>query len=153
MAKGKTVFEKEGHQPDDPNTITEHHRKPTSIGGSKKAKRNISFVPLFKHKAQHVLFRDWEATEIIKTFRDYYDIYGTDFIKSDLLKRLHEGYANNTAEKIKITKAWYVLFADKTLEEIVEEINTFWIDPDYEILIGTIRVKNVQIISKIKNRK
>lgn len=136
---------KQVHSPDDPNGITRHHRKPTSIGG-KNYKRNISYVPLFKHRAWHDLYQDKEAQEIITTFTTDYEIHGIDVIKSDLLKELHEKYANNTAEKIKRNKAWYTLFEGKSLERIVDEINTVWIDPDWEILISMIRVKTVQLI-------
>lgn len=141
-------------EPDDPNSFSDHHRKPRSLNG-KHYKRNLSSVPLFKHKAWHVLYEDFDAFDTQALFAQDYEVYGTDFIKSPLLKKLHEGYANNTAEKIKRRVAWYTLFSDKTLEEIVEEINTVWLDPDYEILIGMIRVKTVQLKAKvgIKSRK
>jgi hypothetical protein len=134
--------------PDDPHTITKHHRKPTSIGGEKKALRNISHVPLFKHKAWHVLYQDFEAPHIIEIFATDYEIHGIDVYKTPLLKQLHEGYANNTEEKIKRNRAWYTLFQGKTLEQIINEINNIWLDPDYEILIGMRRVKTVQISRK-----
>jgi hypothetical protein len=30
--------------------------------------------------------------------------------------------------------AWHVLFGNKTGDEIMEEINTLWLDPDYEVV-------------------
>lgn len=149
MSKEEIVV-REGIQTtqDDPNSFSKHHRKLESHGG-KNYKRNISNVLLFKHRAWHVLYKDLEAPDIIASFAEDYEVFGTDFIKSPLLKRLHEGYANNTAEKIKRREAWYILFIDKTLEEIIEEINTVWLDPDYEILIGMKRVKTVQLRSII----
>ena len=132
---------------DDPESISRHHRKLSSDGGGDH-KGNISFVPLFKHRAWHVLYRDMTPREIIDLFSQDFEIYGIDNKKSDLLKQLHEGWANNTDEKIKRTKAWYTLFADKTIEEIVEEVNNIWLDPNYEILVGMIRIKTIQLVQK-----
>jgi len=46
-------------------TITKHHRKPTSIGGSDQ-ERNISFVEEQKHRAWHLLFSNMTAAEIAR---------------------------------------------------------------------------------------
>jgi hypothetical protein len=137
---------------DDPHTITEHHRKPTSIGGEKSAPRNISHVPLFKHKAWHILYQDFEAPHIIELFATDYEIHGIDVYTTPLLKHLYEGYANNTEEKIKRNRAWYTIFQGKTLEQIINEINSVWLDPDYEILIGMRRVKTVQLSRKKESK-
>ena len=134
---------------DDPNSLSKHHRKLQSHGGG-NSKRNISYVPLWQHRAWHVLYKDLKPQDIITTFSQDYEVYGTDVIKSPLMKELHEGWANNTDEKIKRTQAWYALFTDMTLEDIVHDINTRWLDPDYEILIGMVRVKTVQLITKTK---
>lgn len=130
--------------PDDPHKLTRHHRKLESQNGSNHP-QNISFVPLYKHRAWHALYDDLPPHLIIENFRQDYEVFGTDFPKSPLMKKLHEGWANSTPQKIKRRKAWYVLFADKTLEQIVEEINTIWLDPAYEILIGMVRIKTVQL--------
>lgn len=154
--KGDNGNKLKKYESDDPNSISRHHRKPTSVGG-KNHSRNISFVPLYRHRAWHVLYQDLEAAQIIELFQTDYEIHGIDVVKSPLLKMLHEGYANNTAEKIKRNKAWYTLFEGKSLEEITHEINTVWIDPDYEIQIGMIRVKTVQlrmnVAPKIKEKR
>jgi hypothetical protein len=129
---------------DHPESISRHHRKLESRGGN-NSPRNISCVPLFKHRAWHVLYKNMEPSAIITQFEEDYEVYETDYIKTPLMKKLHEGWANNTDEKIKRTRAWYTLFEDMTLEEIVGEINRVWLDPDYEILIGIKRVKTIQL--------
>jgi hypothetical protein len=141
------AFEKE--RQDNPNSISKHHRKLESHGG-KNYSGNISSVPLYKHRAWHVLYRDMKPQDIIEQFKQDYEVYGTDHVKSPLMRELHEKWANNTEEKIKRTKAWYTLFADMRLGEIVNEINTIWLDPDYEILIGLMRVKTVQLTTRTK---
>jgi hypothetical protein len=130
--------------PEDPNVRSKHHRKLESHGGS-GASGNISYVPWVRHAAWHALYQNMDAAGIMAQFQEDYEVYGTDVVKSDLLRRLHEGWANNTDEKIKRTKAWYALFEDMTLEEIVREINTIWLDPAYEIRIGMARVKTVEL--------
>lgn len=137
---------------DDPSNPSKHHRKLASHGGGDH-KENISSVPLFKHRAWHVLYKALEVPDIILLFKEDYEVRGTDSIKSPLMKKLHEGWANNTDEKIKRTKAWNTLFENKTLEEIVEEINTIWLDTDYEIRIGMIRVKAIQLSTKVIPKK
>lgn len=129
---------------DDPLKLTRHHRKLASQNGNDDP-HNISFVPLYKHRAWHILYDDLPPLLIIENFRQDYEVFGTDFTKSPLMKKLHEGWANSTAQKIKRREAWYTLFADKTLEQIVEEINTMWLDPAYEIMIGMVRIKTVQL--------
>jgi hypothetical protein len=44
--------------------LTLHHRKPTSIGGSKRDKRNHSYVQHIKHCAWHTLFSNHSAQTI-----------------------------------------------------------------------------------------
>jgi hypothetical protein len=44
--------------------ITLHHRKPTSIGGSKHNKKNHSKVTRIQHRAWHTLFSNFTAQTI-----------------------------------------------------------------------------------------
>lgn len=136
--------EEERNGTEDLEKLTKHHRKLKSDNGS-NGKENLSWVPLYKHRAWHALYDDMPPAGIVKQFAEDYELYGTDYVKSDLMKMLHERWANSNAAKIKRTKAWNTLFAGKTLEEIVEEINTIWLDPAYQILIGMVRVKTVQL--------
>jgi hypothetical protein len=144
------MFDKENHPrgqagetQEDLEKTTEHHRKPESLGGD-KSPRNISHVPLFKHRAWHTLYDNYEAPEIIRLFAQDYEVYGIEWVKSELLTDLHEKWANSTLKKVRRTKAWYTLFEGKSLDEIVVEVNAIWLDPDYEISIGLIRVKTIQ---------
>ncbi len=144
------MFDKENHLRDqateiweDLEKITEHHRKPESLDGN-NSPRNISHVPLFKHRAWHTLYDNHDAPKVIQLFAQDYEVYGIEWVKSELLKDLHEKWANSTLKKVRRTKAWYTLFEGKSLEEIVAEVNTVWLDPDYEISIGVIRVKTIQ---------
>lgn len=120
--------------------LTRHHRRLKSDGGSNSS-RNISRVPLWKHRAWHTLYQDMEPEDVGVMFRQDYEVFGTDMVKSDLMVELHQKWANNTRDKIKRREAWYALFAEMTLDQIVTEINTVWIDPDFHIRIETIRVK------------
>lgn len=128
----------------DPKSISKHHRKLKSLGGG-WSRRNISLVPLDKHRAWHALYRDMEPCDMIPVFKEDYEVFGKDVIKTELMQKLHEGWANSTSAKIKRREAWYFLFENMTLEEVVAQINTIWLDPDYEILIGMVRVKTVQL--------
>lgn len=126
----------------DPNQRTKHHRLPESLGGA-TSKKNISFVPRYKHRAWHILFDNLSAIEVIKLLRGYYEIFGIDVVKSDLQKTINEGWANTSREKIKNRQAWYDLFEGMTLQEIVDEVNGTWIDPNCLLRIGIERVPKI----------
>lgn len=130
------------------NKKTKHHRRLKSNGGG-HSRENISIVSLLRHRAWHALYQD-ELPEVIdRMFRQDYEVFGTDFVKSDLMKKLHEGWANNSKEKIKRREAWYTLFADKTLQEIVDEVNRTWIDPAYELRVETMRVLTTRVVTRV----
>ncbi len=121
-----------------------HHRKPTDIGG-KNLKRNKSKVLRSRHSAWHALYGVLPASQIILSFQEDCEIYGNWNPRSPLLTKIIEGYANGSRAKIKRRQAWFFLFEDMALEEIVQEINAIWLDPDYQIQIGLERVKKVWI--------
>ena len=129
----------------DPHQITQHHRLPESLGGEKR-KKNISYVPRYKHRAWHILFDNLPATEIIKLLRGYYEIFGIDVVKSNLQKEINEGWANANRERIKVRKAWYELFEGMTLQEIIDEVNSKWIDPQCHLRIGIDRVQKIDFM-------
>lgn len=130
--------------------ITKHHRKMKSHKGD-SSPRNLSKVPFWRHRAWHVLYGHHEPDEIGALFRQDYEVFGTDTIKSELMIELHQKWANNTRNKIQRREAWYTLFADMTLDEIVDEINTVWLDPDYQIRIETIRIKVTRMVKTSLN--
>ena len=108
-----------------PGKGTEHHRKPSSIGGT-RSHGNISKVPRYKHEAWHGLFSNLSAPDILEEFKKFYKIFSGD--ASD--------------EKCKQQRAWEILFSKMSLEEILLVINTTWLDLDYYFVLkpdGTIR--------------
>jgi hypothetical protein len=91
---------------------SKHHRKPRSLGGT-NAERNISEVCHKKHEAWHILFVNYPAPMIAYRIEELW--YGS----------------YELTEKQK--KAWFLLFDGMTSQEILDEINQVWLDPDYEI--------------------
>lgn len=53
------------------HSVTCHHRKPTSIGGTNQD-RNISFIFENKHQAWHTLFGNMTAEDICCLINDIY---------------------------------------------------------------------------------
>lgn len=49
-----------------------HHRKPTSIGGSRHNKRNHSILPVKQHQAWHTLFSNLTAETICALINEKY---------------------------------------------------------------------------------
>ena len=122
-----------------------HHRKPKDLKGTDTS-RNKSSVLRSKHDAWHILYEALPAQEIIAKFEADQEIYGNWIPKSEIQRKINEGWVNSNKEKIKRRKAWYYLFEGKSLEEVVDEVNTTWIDPDYQIVIGTERIKKVLLV-------
>jgi hypothetical protein len=131
-----------------------HHRRPRELEGD-NSPRNISTVLRSRHNAWHVLYKVLPVELMMLQFHSDCEIYGTWNPRSDILQKLVEGYANSTANLIARRKAWYLLFENMTLPEIVCEINTIWIDPDYEIQLGTERIAKLWAtkIPPLKRRK
>lgn len=126
-----------------------HHRKPKDIEVD-DSPRNKSYVLRSKHDAWHILYGTLTAKEIIARFDADQEIYGNWIPKSEIQRKINEAWANSSERKIKRRKAWYYLFDGKSLEEIVDEINTVWLDPDYQIVIGIERIKKVWIVESKK---
>ena len=135
-----------------PKAVTEHHRKPKSIGGAPYDPRNISMVTHAKHEAWHVLFLDLPATDIMERFRDDYDAFGSFSSKTKQEVMIYEEWIRGNPRNLTRQKAWGTLFKNKSLEEIVRQINTVWLDPDYILTIGTVRAVSINLshAAKIK---
>jgi len=121
---------------------TIHHRKPREQGG-KNTPENLSDVLRSDHNAWHTLYAALPASSIIKMFTTDCKVYGNWNQHDDLILELLQKYANSTKALIKRRQAWFLLFDEKSLEVITHEINTIWLDPDYQIQIGLLRVKMV----------
>lgn len=57
-------MKKKDRQPDFEHQLTLHHRKPTSIGGSRHGRHNHSKVTRIQHQAWHTLFSNHTAQTI-----------------------------------------------------------------------------------------
>ncbi|MGA7523906.1 MAG: hypothetical protein WBW84_15750 [Acidobacteriaceae bacterium] len=60
-------------------TLTRHHRKPRSLGGTGEEK-NISRLPPKKHAAWHILFCNWTAERIAEEINRWYGDPDYEFI-------------------------------------------------------------------------
>lgn len=133
-----------------PNKSTRHHRKPKSLldlyTGRKKP--NVIKVPRSKHEAWHTLFNNAPAEKVLKLFRGYSDIFDVTSRKTSLQRQMYEGWIESNVKNIKKQQAWDHLFGGKSLDEIVLEINTHWIDPEYEITVREKRIKTVNLTLK-----
>jgi len=54
-----------------PKVMTEHHRCPRSLGG-KDNSENLSMIEVIKHRAWHVLFKNYTAQVIAKIINKLY---------------------------------------------------------------------------------
>lgn len=126
-------------EPDDPNSLTIHHRKPTSIGGGEEP-RNKSEIVLFKHQAWHILYQNRPAELIIPRFQTDYEIFGTDYHKSEFFTEYCQRVANSNHKRIRRQEAWHILYGGMTLSEMIEETNTIYLDPDYEVYLRVVRI-------------
>jgi hypothetical protein len=52
-------------------TVSVHHRKPRSIGGTEEARNKIE-LPINHHRAWHRLFQNWTAERIAQEITELY---------------------------------------------------------------------------------
>lgn len=138
-------------------SYTIHHRKPKSLGGDDGA-HNLVKVPRSHHKAWHALFDNYRPDQILQKIQEYWILYSNDHthevrqIASSVLSSLIDLYSKKLSiEEVEImkekllyhrrwmkrSKAWYLLFGNKDIKEVILIINTKWLDPDYELcLVG-----------------
>jgi len=127
-----------------PLDITVHHRKPKSLGGGDD-KRNISHVYRYLQEAWHLLFDDHSAPQIVEEFQMFDDAFSRG---KPVMLKFEKMSRQKLGRKIlwwtKRQRAWEVLFGDlSTLEQKVERANNTYLDPDYRIIVGTVRIKKV----------
>ena len=108
-----------------PGRKTKHHRRPKSLGG-KRTKENTSIVPRREHAAWHKLFDNYSAQFILEKLKVYLVIFSAAATEGELA-------GTGTVSKQRL--AWEILFRDKNVEEILELINSVWLDPDCEFVI------------------
>jgi len=136
---------------DEPNMLTKHHRKPRSLQGGDEP-RNISYPPLYRHKAWHALYQDFGAKDTIALLLEDYELLGVDFKRSALAEKLCGNYVNSNSHRIKRRDAWRILFKSTPLDELINEINTIWLDPDYMLAIKIERVFTFTLTKNISRK-
>lgn len=85
---------------------------------------------------------------MFERFVEFYDIFGWDNGGSEARRRRTAEWIRNKKPRQENQVAWHELFGKMTLEQIVHDINTVWIDPAYKLVLGTRRVKEVTITKK-----
>jgi hypothetical protein len=124
--------------------LTRHHRKSKRLGGD-SSKRNISYVPRFKHEAWNVLFDSFPADIVLKRFLFFYELFGIDFKKSPTQAERDVEWVSARESMERRRKAWDALFYRMNIYEILDEINKVWIDPDYKLVITSERTNRITI--------
>src|SRR3989344_6748451 len=92
-----------------PSNQTRHHRRPVSLGGE-SIRKNISYVPHFKHKAWHILFDNFNVLKILGLFQEYYDVFCVDKGKSASRLRRDKEWIQAKPYRIRKQQAWSILF-------------------------------------------
>ena len=111
----------------------EHHRRPVSLGGSENDPSNVAFVLPVPHRSWHVLFGNMNAEQICNRINSSpWKPEGITiickFINGQEIKA--RGGKNSKNEK-KCQEAWNLLFRNISFQEIVNYINSVWLDPSY----------------------
>ncbi len=108
-----------------------HHREPLSLGGKDEPGNRIR-VPRGKHRAWHTLFDNFPPRQVFNEFEHFYYIFGPGRLEVESYG-LPSWKWNRRRPKAKLERAWRCLFRNKSLDQILKDINNIWIDPRYEI--------------------
>src|SRR3989344_7018690 len=111
-----------------------HHRKPVSQGGA-DIEENFFHPFGFQHRAWHTLVANCSADDILQLLEKYYRLFGKDG-KSEYQLFLDQELIQATKGLTKKQRAWNLLFAGATLEQIIKKVNRTWLDPDYALVIA-----------------
>lgn len=116
------------------NKENKHHRKPRSIGGT-DLERNLSYVPVKHHRAWHNIFGNMSAPQIaIKLGKIYPDYFFLAIPKVRLKTiALPENSTSCTKSRKLMDKSLAILFGDRSVKQVVNLVNSRWIDPDFYI--------------------
>jgi len=122
----------------------QHHRRPRRHGGQSKGydAQNIILLPMRTHAAWHNLFNHLYATNIVQQINEWRHFHGLtmectrisapeyeDMSDSDSVRREQIQYRITPTH----AESWAYLFQGLAAEEVVFEINTLYLDPDYQI--------------------
>lgn len=112
--------------------LTRHHRKPKSRGGTDH-RSNISYVTQKDHNAWNILFDNLPPISILRRLVEYVHYFGTN----RRMKLTYEPKMKFLTNKNIGRKyyAWNTLFANLTIEQIIEKINNTWLDPEFRLYV------------------
>ncbi len=112
--------------------LSTHHRHPVSQGGANQS-WNLIDVPRDPHNSWHTLIGNAPAIYVPKQFSRYCPHYtfmlmGNPQHISTLVPV--EGFSKKNS---KLRTAWQHLFKGLSMEEIVFQVNSTWIDPRFKL--------------------
>jgi hypothetical protein len=122
--------------------MTDHHRKPESLGGGND-KRNISSVPRYQHQAWHTLFDSLSPLQILERLEYYWFVFGAQ--KTRAQSRMVRDWILAIKSRSKKKEAWETLFRGASLDEVIVRINRVWIDPDCELILSFRKTPRIAI--------
>jgi hypothetical protein len=102
-------------------------------------------VPRFKHEAWHILFDSFPVSKMLERFEWFYELFATDIRRTREETERNGRWINVYESRKRKKRAWDTLFYGMNLEQILHEINTVWIDPDYELIITTRQIDRIVI--------
>lgn len=116
----------------------EHHRRPRSIGGTSNP-ANISYANEQLHRHWHTIVGNMNAYQICNLFNKLkYKPENVTIICKFINGSESKGHGlHNSKNKHKIELAWESLFGDMDFKQIIEYVNSFWLDPSYHFYLIT----------------
>ncbi len=121
--------------------MTWHHRAPKSqIRRDEWIPNNKIRVRHDHHVAWHVLFDNFNAKKICKRFERYWNEFGAKMTSTE---------DQNTIGLNNREKSWRLLFKGKSLDQIIFEINSIWLDPRELLTARTIEVVVISVIRRV----
>ena len=118
--------------------ITDHHRRPRSIGGSKDP-ANISKISIRIHKAWHIIFGNMSAEQICNYINENFKPKGLTLVCTFINGRqclMQGNNKSNSSDLYKISLAWNTLFEKNlSFKKKIDFINNVLLDPAYHFYI------------------
>ena len=121
------------------NNPTEHHRRQRSLGGT-KIPGNMSLLPMYIHKAWHIIFGNMNPEQICNLINIYFKPKGVTLIcaPTNGYRIQKQGTNDSRSDDFeKITLAWNTLFEGQrmTFRQKIAYINNVLLDPDYRFYV------------------
>lgn len=118
--------------------LTEHHRRPRSLGGT-KIQGNMSFIPMYVHKAWHIIVGNMNPEQICNLININFKPKGLTLIcvpiNGDRCQK--QGTNDSRSDDFeRISLAWNALFEKQmTFRQKIAYINNVLLDPAYHFYI------------------